>query len=562
MNLLSRIGVGPKIYGVVALLSAVTAAVAFLLASAIQDTDAKYTVLIESEATFAIKTERMRGDVANLGRQVNNVLLLRDPSALPPLVKAIGDIAVAVDANGADLRKLAPPRHQATVGQMLDGLAKIKGVLPKVYARMEAGDFGGAVETYRKEARAPLIEMLDTAVRMSDEVRADLDRRSDELTRESEDRIRWAAIMATLGVLAGAGLAVVVAVVGISRPIAMLQDAMRRIAGGELTLAITGTDRRDEVGGMAKALEVFKESLAEGNRLRAAQEAQKKIAEEERHKAMLALADEFEGTVEGVVEHVASASTEMNATASAMAAVAEQATRQSTAAAAAAEQASANVQTVASAAEELSSSIAEIGRQVAQSTTIADHAVQQAQHTNEIVSGLDIAAQKIGDVVALINDIASQTNLLALNATIEAARAGEAGKGFAVVASEVKALANQTGKATEEIAQQINSVQGATGQAVNAIQDILKTIGDISRNATVIASAVEEQQAATSEIARNVEQAAQGTQEVATNIVGVNQAAVEAGRAASQVLNEARELSRQSEALRHEVTTFVAKVRA
>jgi len=359
-----------------------------------------------------------------------------------------------------------------------------------------------------------------------------------------------------------AGVACWLIVTGVSTPVRAMTAAMQRLAGGDKTTEIPARDRGDEIGAMAKALEVFKESLIEADRLRAEQEAQKIAAEKQRRAMMLELADDFEGHVNGVVEHVSSAATEMNATATAMSAAAEQATRQAGAAAAAAEQASANVQTVASAAEELASSITEIGRQVAQSSDIARQAVGQAERTNGIVGGLNQAAQKIGEVVELINNIASQTNLLALNATIEAARAGEMGKGFAVVASEVKSLANQTAKATEEIAGQINGVQGATQEAVEAIQDILKTIGDISRTTTMIASAVEEQQAATGEIARNVEQAAQGTQEVATNIVGVNAAAVEAGRAAEQVLSESGELSRQSENLRREVGGFIAKVRA
>ncbi|HYH18934.1 MAG TPA: methyl-accepting chemotaxis protein [Azospirillum sp.] len=369
-----------------------------------------------------------------------------------------------------------------------------------------------------------------------------------------------------VGVAAAGGLFAAVAcwliIAGVSGPVRGMTAAMQRLAAGDKATEIPARDRGDEIGAMAKALEVFKESLIEADRLRTEQEAQKIAAEQQRRAMMLELADDFEGHVNGVVEHVSAAAREMNATATAMSAAAEQATRQAGAAATAAEQASANVQTVASAAEELSSSIAEIGRQVSQSSDIARHAVGQAERTNGIVGGLNQAAQKIGEVVELINTIAGQTNLLALNATIEAARAGEHGKGFAVVASEVKSLANQTAKATEEIAGQINGVQGATQEAVGAIQEILKTIGDISRTTTMIASAVEQQQAATGEIARNVEQAARGTQEVATNIVGVNAAAVEAGRAAGQVLQESGELSRQSESLRREVGGFIAKVRA
>jgi methyl-accepting chemotaxis protein len=261
--------------------------------------------------------------------------------------------------------------------------------------------------------------------------------------------------------------------------------------------------------------------------------------------------------VSNVVEAVSSAATELRATAESMSASAEETSRQSTAVASAAEQATTNVQTVASAAEELSSSIAEISRQVATSNEVAKRGVDQAEQTNVTVRGLAEAADKIGEVVKLIQDIAEQTNLLALNATIEAARAGEAGKGFAVVASEVKSLANQTAKATGDIAQQIGSMQSATTSAVDAIQSITGVIGEISEIATTIASAMEEQGAATQEIARNVQEAASGTQEVSSNIGGVSQAASDTGESVNHVLQAATELSQQAETLQVEVSKFI-----
>ncbi len=274
------------------------------------------------------------------------------------------------------------------------------------------------------------------------------------------------------------------------------------------------------------------------------------------------LANNFETNVSAVVEAVSSASTEMQATAESMSTTAEETTRQASAVAAASEEAAANVQTVAAAAEQLSNSINEISRQVAESTKISATAVEEARRTNTEVEGLAEAAQKIGEVVDLINDIASQTNLLALNATIEAARAGEAGKGFAVVASEVKSLANQTAQATEEISQQIGNIQSATTTAVTAIKGIDEIISKISEVTTSIASAVEQQGAATNEIAQNVQQASSGTQEVSSNIGGVNQAASETGNAAGQVLEAASGLSRDSEILKQAVQSFLQEVRA
>jgi methyl-accepting chemotaxis protein len=349
---------------------------------------------------------------------------------------------------------------------------------------------------------------------------------------------------------------------GIAVPVRTMTAAMRDLADGKLETEVPARERRDEIGAMAGAVQVFKDNAIRVKQMEEEAAAQKQRAEAEKRAAMLKLAEGFEQSVGGVVKTVASASTEMQAAAQSLSATAEEASRQSTAVAAASEQASTNVQTVASAAEELNASIGEIGRQVTTSAQIAGKAVSEAERTHQTVRSLAETAQKIGDVVKLINDIAGQTNLLALNATIEAARAGEAGKGFAVVASEVKSLANQTAKATEEIAAQITAIQGATGDAVGAIEGIGKTIGELNHIATAIASAVEEQGAATKEIARNVQQAAAGTGEVSSNIGGVTQAATQTGASATQMLGAASELAQQAETLRGEVDRFLAQVRS
>lgn len=349
---------------------------------------------------------------------------------------------------------------------------------------------------------------------------------------------------------------------GLSVPIAGITTVMRKLAANDKSVMVPFRERGDEIGEMAAAVQVFKDNAIEMDRLQAEQETLKANAEAERRAAMLKLADAFEARVKGVVETVASAATEMQATASAMAGTAEETSRQAMVVASASEQASANVQTVASATEELSSSIQEIARQVSNSTGIASQAVTETKRTSDTMTALVAAAQQIGDIIKLINEIAGQTNLLALNATIEAARAGDAGKGFAVVASEVKALATQTARATDEIQVKVSEIQAATGGAKSAVEGVEKTIARLNEIAGNIAAAIEQQGAATREISSNVQQAAHGTYEVNNNISGVSQAAAEAGSAATQVLGAAKGLSKEAETLRHEVESFISTVRA
>jgi len=361
--------------------------------------------------------------------------------------------------------------------------------------------------------------------------------------------------------VATAGILFLVLSTLLTKPVHAMTEAMRRLAEGNLEARIPAIGREDEIGQMASAVQVFKENAIEVKRLEAEQTDTARRAAREKAQEMQELANAFESSVGTVVQAVSTAAGGMETSAEGLAATAEQTSDRSQTVTNAAEQASANVETVASAAEELSAAISEISRQVAQSTIIANEAVTEIDSTNAKVQGLADAANRIGEVVALITDIADQTNLLALNATIEAARAGEAGKGFAVVAGEVKNLANQTAKATDEISNQVDAIQGATQDAVGAIQTIGVTINRISEIASTIASAVEEQGAATQEIARNVEHASSGTAEVSNSIREVNKAAEDTGVAATDIRGSAHELSTQSNRLSEEVANFLVAIR-
>lgn len=380
---------------------------------------------------------------------------------------------------------------------------------------------------------------------------------------DADDQAGRGLIIATvLAVVAGiiALLVILYVLRGVTRPLGLITGAMEGLSRREYSTEIVGLGRRDEIGQMAKALDIFRNGLIEAERLALAQQAEQaqKAARQDRIEAYIATFDE---TTNQALGTLSSAATELQATAKLMTDTASETNDQAAAVAAASEQMTANVQTVAAASEELSSSIGEIGRQVLESASIANQAGADAENTVSQVRKLNDSAQRIGDVVKMISDVAAQTNLLALNATIEAARAGEAGKGFAVVAAEVKNLAQQTAKATEEISSQVAAVQGETAGVVVAIEAIGRTIQRMNEISSTVASAVEEQGAATQEITRNVQQAASGTQQVSENIVDVTKGASQTGSAAAQVLGAADDLAQQGERLKQDVESFLHNIR-
>lgn len=384
--------------------------------------------------------------------------------------------------------------------------------------------------------------------------------------KDAEDLMSLSSFMTWLAwIMLGGGvtLGLVIALVtarSIVNPLNLLNGIMRRLADRDLAVQVAGQERSDEIGDMAKTVQVFKDSMLETDRLTAMQAAEQ-ARQNERSRKMDVVVKDFDSMIGEIVGAVTAAATELQSTAQGLSATAEETAQQSSAVAAASEEMTQNVQTVASATEELTASIQEISNQVSESSRIVGSAVEQAEETNGQVAVLADAAQKIGEVVTLINAIAGQTNLLALNATIEAARAGEAGKGFAVVASEVKNLATQTARATDEIGGQVRAIQEASNSSAQAIVTITKTINRVSEISTAIASAVEEQGAATQEISRNVQQAAAGTSEVANNIHGVTEASQQTSAGSTQVLTAATELAENGAKLKREVDTFLHTVR-
>jgi methyl-accepting chemotaxis protein len=422
------------------------------------------------------------------------------------------------------------------------------------------GDAEGATKLYRGDDKENFDQALARVMSDLHFNQTEGKKAADEgaATYTSANWSTTVALVVTALLCIGASIAIVT---GVARPIGRTTEVVNRLASGDRAITVSDTERGDEVGTLARALEVFKQNMIQAETLAAAQEVERQ-AKERRATVLEALVRAFESKVGMLVDAFAGAATEMQATSHSMAAAADQTKRQSTIVSAAAQQTSSNVQTVATATEELAASVREIGERVAASRDIARRAMDESAVTGETVRSLSASAQRIGDVVQLISSIAGQTNLLALNATIEAARAGEAGKGFAVVASEVKSLATQTARATGDIESQVAEIQDLTAKTVTAIENVGRTIREMSDIAVAIAAAIEEQGAATAEIARSATEAAKGTEEVSSTIVGVNEASTTTGAAATQILGAASELSRQAEELNGEVGTFIAEVKA
>ncbi len=560
-SVLARMSISAKINSIVGTLAVIAAAIGLLGFYGMQTYDDKVDD-IQNWSQRAVIGEQVNGLIYKVVMDSRGIYASDSKEDAAPYVKGIRSSVQTMDRLLGEWEKLVPAEVKGEYQAMR------RDAQTFIEHRSEVARLGaeGNIEKAREvgdttEGRAIRTKLGQTVEAASQKNIQGIQQANDQL---GDFNRTMTMLMLVVGIGGGLGallLSVMVSRAGISRPIARTTDVMSRLATGDTAVAIPGLERGDEIGGMARAMEVFKQNAIDRDRMMAAEEEDRRV-KEQRSREVERLVQSFDQSVSGILRTVASAATELEATAQSMLTTADQTKGQAANTAAAAEQASVNVQTVAAATNQLTASITEIGGQVSRSTNIASVAVNEAQQTNERVQGLVAQAQRIGDVVKLITDIASQTNLLALNATIEAARAGEAGKGFAVVASEVKNLANQTAKATDEIASQIASMQEATSGAAAAINGIGDTIGTINEIATIIASAIEEQGSATGEIARNVQEAARGTHLVTTNITEVSDGAAQTGSAATQVRGAAGELSRQSENLRAEVERFLAGIRA
>jgi methyl-accepting chemotaxis protein len=567
MDFLGRVRILTKILVIVFLLSGIGAALAFIGVAALGQLSAK-AELMSAASQRALLAARANQNVIALNRaEFRSALDPRDENRLAAR-QVIDEQLKQYQERFDEVSRTPDEQALAMLPAAREAFAAYKSQLDATLKAIEAerssklSDSADKLRDVALKSRAAA-ENLQVKVRaLADRLNARVEEKSKEAREEYEQTSRVLVWLAGIGIVLGGVVGFVIGQYGVAKPVRAIVGLLQQFAAGNYDLQIHGTDRKDEVGEVAKAAEVFKKNGLARIRMEAEQKEAEKRSAAQRRADMMRLADQFEGAVGEIVETVSSASTELEASADSLTSTAERAQRLATVVASASEEASANVQSVATATEEMSSSVNEISRQVQESARIAGEAVEQARGTTARVSELSRAATRIGDVIELINSIAGQTNLLALNATIEAARAGEAGRGFAVVASEVKALAEQTAKATGEIGQQISGIQAATEESVGAIREISGTIERLSEISSTIAAAVEEQGAATQEIARNVQQAAQGTHEVSSNITDVQRGASETGSASSQVLSAAQTLSSDSSRLKLEVGKFLDLVRA
>jgi methyl-accepting chemotaxis protein len=566
-RILGRLSVSAKVFTIVATLGAACIVIAGVGVSSLMELERRVSQL-------GADAHEIR-DAAGLGRIVVDLQraalqLAADPRSVDVVAEEIKDLSEDFLARLSAVEKAAAPEQRAFLRKIEDGKVEFLSDLTAAAANARAID--GETDRADIDAlRRTVVEIKRDAQELVVDVRA-LVAHVDEMTErhriDAEQTARTAEVamtaVAVIGLLLGVGVAALVARKGVAGPLGVAVASLNGLAKGDLSVAISGADRRDEIGDIARGLRVFQENARERERLEAEQrqaaqrEAEKAAEKAARAQEVIALTQAFDSKVGDLMSGLASGAEELERASQQMAAVAEETSGQAETVAAATTEASVNVQTVAASSEEMAASITEIGVQSSRTADIASQTKTDVDAANARVRALRTEAEAVSRVVDLISDIAEQTNLLALNATIEAARAGEAGKGFAVVAHEVKSLAEQTGKATGEIAAQIQAIQAGVGSAVPAIEAIAQAITELSGISATVAAAGEQQTVATQEISRNVQEASQGVDEVASNVAGLREGAQATASAADQVSATSRQIATMSAELNAAITDYVS----
>lgn len=556
LSLFTRVSISKKIALVMSGVILVIAVLALVSGYALSSTVSTFSLLIENESAMMHHAHIAKIDLLRIRSQEKNALYNDDQS----LVKSINSLTKRVAKEVNIVGSLVENTNDSVMIDTVKNLIKNVDNYNNYFKKAAAAPVGQA----RMRAAIPMRKTANKTEKNLDSFLEQVDKR---IQNVKADTLKHSSKMKTIVMvtgLAGALFGIIFAVLlslSIVRPLRKIQDRMTTLAQGSFEEEIPFLTRGDEIGLMAKSVQVFRDNGVDAEKMRTNQEEAKKRAEVEKRKAMNELAESFDSQIGGLINSLTSASTELQSTAESMRSIADETAQSSATVATSSEEASSNVSTVASAMEEMSASAGEISTQIVTARTKSNDTASNAESANETVSNLNELVGNIGEVVEAIQDIAEQTNLLALNATIEAARAGEAGKGFAVVADEVKKLATETAQKTGEINERINEIQGATHSSVTAMQRIISNISEIDESVTGVSAAVEEQNATTSEILRSVAEASQSVQQVSQIITDVQKGAGKTGASADDVLMAAKEVSTLSENLKGSVDKFLNEIR-